>query len=525
MLPARRALVSVFDKTGLEEMARGLYRLGIEIVSTGGTLKFLQEKGIPVVAVSDVTGFPEMLEGRVKTLHPKVHGGILAKRSVSEHLDALAEHGIERIDLVVVNLYPFRETVARGASFAETVEMIDVGGPTMVRAAAKNFDGVAVVVDPADYPRVLAALEQGRGVVPEPLRRELALKAFRQTASYDAAISEWLSGGGASPALAKEDGDGPFAEQASLGLRREMVLRYGENPHQGGAVYADASGPGVFGGFQALQGKELSWNNLLDADAARKMAGLFPEPAQAAVVIVKHNNPCGIGRGADLAEAYRRAVATDPVSAFGSVIALNRPADGALAEAMADLFVEVLLAPGFDAEARARFGAKKNLRLIECPLYQPARDAVELRAIDGGFLAQPPDAFPDDPATWTCPTRRTPSPEERRALEFAWRVVRYVKSNAIVVANADQTVGIGAGQMSRVDSCRLAVEKAQLPVAGAVAASDAFFPFRDGLDVLARAGIVAVAQPGGSKRDDEIIAAADEAGMAMLMTGVRHFRH
>jgi len=522
MLPARRALVSVFDKTGLEEMARGLYRLGIEIVSTGGTLKFLQEKGIPVVAVSDVTGFPEMLEGRVKTLHPKVHGGILAKRSDSEHLDALAEHGIERIDLVVVNLYPFRETVARGASFAETVEMIDVGGPTMVRAAAKNFDGVAVVVDPADYPRVLAALEQGRGTVPEPLRRELALKAFRQTASYDAAISEWLGGQASSPAPAREDGGGLFPERSHLELRSEMVLRYGENPHQGGAVYSDAGGPGVFGGFQALQGKELSWNNLLDADAARKMAGLFPEPA---VIIVKHNNPCGIGRGADLAEAYRRAFATDTVSAFGSVIALNRPADGALAEAMADLFVEVLLAPGFDADARARFGAKKNLRLIECPLYQPARDAVELRAIDGGFLAQPPDAFPDDPATWTCPTRRQPSPEERRALEFAWRVVRYVKSNAIVVANADQTVGIGAGQMSRVDSCRLAVEKAQLPVAGAVAASDAFFPFRDGLDVLAKAGVVAVAQPGGSKRDDEIIAAADEAGMAMVMTGVRHFRH
>jgi len=538
MLPARRALVSVFDKTGLEEMARGLYRLGVEIVSTGGTLKFLQEKGIPVVAVSDVTGFPEMLEGRVKTLHPKVHGGILAKRSDSEHLDALAEHGIERIDLVVVNLYPFRETVARGASFAETVEMIDVGGPTMVRAAAKNFDGVAVVVDPADYSRVLAALEQGRGVVPEPLRRELALKAFRQTAGYDAAISEWLggqevgNGGPAAPAREgtspsptqnKNDGvDGSFPERSRLELRSEMVLRYGENPHQGGAVYADASGAGVFGGFQALQGKELSWNNLLDADAARKMAGLFPEPA---VIIVKHNNPCGIGRGADLAEAYRRAFATDTVSAFGSVIALNRPADGALAEAMDDLFVEVLLAPGFDADARARFGAKKNLRLIECPLYQPARDAVELRAIDGGFLAQPPDAFADDPATWTCPTKRQPTAEERRALEFAWRVVRYVKSNAIVVANADQTVGIGAGQMSRVDSCRLAVEKAQLPVAGCVAASDAFFPFRDGLDVLAKAGVVAVAQPGGSKRDDEIIAAADEAGMAMVMTGVRHFRH
>ena len=519
MLTAHRALVSVFDKTGLDELARGLTRLGVEIVSTGGTLKALQEKGIPVIAVSDVTGFPEMLEGRVKTLHPKIHGGILAKRSDAAHLDALAEHGIERIDLVVVNLYPFRETVARGASFAETVEMIDIGGPTMVRAAAKNHDGVAVVVDPADYPRVIEALTAGQGVIPEPLRRELALKAFRHTAAYDAAIAEWLGGQGTEET---DDIGMPFPIGKALGLRREMELRYGENPHQGGAVYADAAGAGVFGGFQALQGKELSWNNLLDADAARKMAGLFPEPS---VIIVKHNNPCGIGRGADLAEAYARAVATDPVSAFGSVIALNRPADGALAAAMADLFVEVLLAPGFDADARARFGAKKNLRLIECPVYAPARGAIELRAIDGGFLAQPPDAFPDDPATWTCPTKRQPTAEERRALEFAWRVVRYVKSNAIVVANADQTVGIGAGQMSRVDSCRLAVEKAQLPVAGCVAASDAFFPFRDGLDVLAKAGITAVAQPGGSKKDQEIIDAADEAGMAMLMTGVRHFRH
>jgi phosphoribosylaminoimidazolecarboxamide formyltransferase / IMP cyclohydrolase len=520
MLAARRAMVSVFDKTGLEELARGLVRLGIEIVSTGGTLKSLEEKGIPVTAVSGITGFPEILDGRVKTLHPRVHGGILANRAVPEHLDALGEHGIDRIDVVVVNLYPFQETVARGASFEDTVEMIDVGGPTMVRAAAKNFGGVAVVVDPADYGELLAALEVGDGVVPEPLRRRLALKAFQRTAEYDAAISAWLAGH-----VAALDGEpaGAFPERQTLELRREMVLRYGENPHQPSAVYSVAGAGGVFGGFRALQGKELSWNNLLDADAARKMAGLFTD--EPAVVIVKHNNPCGIGRGADLAEAYRRALATDPVSAFGSVIALNRPADGALADALADLFVEVLLAPGFDEEARARFGTRKNLRLIECPLYAPSRDEVELRAIDGGFLAQPPDAFPDDPAAWTCPTRRAPTPEESRALELAWKVVRYVKSNAIVVTNTDQTVGVGAGQMSRVDSCRLAVEKAQLPVAGCVAASDAFFPFRDGLDVLAKAGITAVVQPGGSKRDDEVIAAADEAGMAMVMTGVRHFRH
>ncbi len=527
MLPTRRALISVFDKTGLEELARGLSRLGIEIVSTGGTLKFLEEKGVPVTAVSAVTGFPEILDGRVKTLHPHIHGGILANRSVPAHLEALDEHGIGRIDLVVVNLYPFRETAARGASFAETLEMIDVGGPTMVRAAAKNFGGVAVVVDPADYPAVLAALEEGQGAVSEPLRRRLALKAFQATAQYDAAISEWLaappvpmidSSVGAGLVPAQEE----FPQTKTLTLRREMVLRYGENPHQGGAVYSLAGGPGVFGGFQALQGKELSWNNLLDADAARKMAALWTEPA---VVIVKHNNPCGIGRGADLAAAYRRALATDPVSAFGSVIAVNRPADGALAEALADLFVEVLLAPGFDAASRERFAAKKNLRLIDAPLYRSFAGDVELRALDGGFLAQPPDAFPDDEAAWSSPTRRPPTAEERRALELAWKVVRYVKSNAIVVANGDQTVGIGAGQMSRVDSCRLAVEKAQLPVAGCVAASDAFFPFRDGLDVLARAGVTAVIQPGGSKRDDEVIAAADEAGMAMVLTGVRHFRH
>lgn len=529
MLPARRALVSVFDKTGLEELARGLTRLGIAIVSTGGTLKFLEEKRIPVTGVSGVTGFPEILDGRVKTLHPRIHGGILANRSVPEHLETLEEHGIDRIDLVVVNLYPFRETVARGASFEEAVEMIDVGGPTMVRAAAKNFGGVTVVVDPADYPAVLAALEEGNGVVPEPLRRRLALEAFRHTARYDAAISDWLGGhveDTGTPAAGRVEPPTPiFPDSKTLELRREMVLRYGENPHQGGAVYTIEGGPGVLGGFQALQGKELSWNNLLDADAARKIAGLFDATLEAAVVIVKHNNPCGVGRGEDLAAAYRRALATDPVSAFGSVIAVNRPADGALVSAMADLFVEVLVAPGFDEEARARFGAKKNLRLLTAPLYRPFRGDVELRALDGGFLAQPPDAFPDDPAGWTCLTRRQPTREESRALNFAWRVVRYVKSNAIVVTNGDQTVGVGAGQMSRVDSCRLAVEKAQLPVSGCVAASDAFFPFRDGLDVLAKAGITAVVQPGGSKRDDEVIAAADEAGMAMVFTGVRHFRH
>ena len=498
MLQARRALVSVYDKRGLEDLARGLARLGIEIVSTGGTLRFLEDKGIPVTAVSDVTGFPEILDGRVKTLHPRIHGGILADRSVDGHLAQIEEHGIERIDLVVVNLYPFRET--------QTIEMIDIGGPAMVRAAAKNFGGVGVVVDPGDYAEVLSALEAGGGILSEELRRRLAAKAFGHTQSYDAAVASFLGG----------------ESRLSLELDRTMELRYGENPHQRGAVYATSGGPGVLGGFRQLQGKELSWNNLLDADAARKIVALFEEPA---VVIVKHNNPCGVGRGTNLVEAYQRALATDPVSAFGSIVALNRPADGVLAAAMAELFVEVLLAPGFDVAARERFGAKKNLRVLECPLYQPTPADVELRPIDGGFLAQPPDAQPDDPSGWTCPTRRQPTPEERRALDLAWKVCRYVKSNAIVVANGDQTVGIGAGQMSRVDSCRLATEKAQLPVRGTVAASDAFFPFRDGLDVLAQAGIIAVIQPGGSVRDGEIIAAADEQGVAMLFTGTRHFRH
>jgi phosphoribosylaminoimidazolecarboxamide formyltransferase/IMP cyclohydrolase len=516
MQQARRALISVFDKRGAADLARGLVRLGIEIVSTGGTLDLLRRESIPVTAVSDVTGFPEILDGRVKTLHPRIHGGILARRPEASHRAQLAEHGITPIDLVVVNLYPFERTVAGGASFDEAVEMIDIGGPAMVRAAAKNHQGVAVVVDPDDYPAILQALESGGGTIDEAMRRRLAAKAFSHTRDYDTAIAAWLAGQeDAATAVA-------FPSRQRVDLERVLELRYGENPHQGGAVYARTGGPGVLGGFRQIQGKELSWNNLLDADAARKIVALFAEPA---VVIVKHNNPCGVGRGADLVEAYGRALATDPVSAFGSIIALNRPADLPVAEAMADLFVEVLIAPGFGAGARERFAAKKNLRVLECPPYQPAGSEVELRPVDGGFLAQPPDAFPDDPATWTCPTRRQPSAEERRALELAWKICRYTKSNAIVVANGDQTVGIGAGQMSRVDSCRLATEKAQLPLAGTAAASDAFFPFRDGLDALARAGITAVVQPGGSKRDDEVIAAADEQGIAMLLTGVRHFRH
>jgi phosphoribosylaminoimidazolecarboxamide formyltransferase / IMP cyclohydrolase len=519
MLPARRALISVFDKRGLTHLARGLSRLGIELVSTGGTLKFLAEEEIPVVPVADVTGFPEILEGRVKTLHPRIHAGILARRSRASHAAEIAEHGITPIDLVVVNLYPFRETAASGAPPEQVVEMIDIGGPAMLRAAAKNFEGVGVVVDPADYPEVLAALTSGGGVLPEALRRRLAAKAFHHTQGYDAAIADWLDlAEGAAPQPAE-----PFPAHLGLRLERELTPRYGENPHQAAAVYRTANGDGVLGGFNQLGGKDLSWNNLLDADAARKIAGLLPEPA---VVIVKHNNPCGVGRGKDLAEAYARALATDPVSAFGGIVAVNRPADLPFAEALADLFVEVVVAPGFDDQALARLAGKKLLRLLECPVYRPApQGEIELRSVDGGFLAQAADALPDDPAAWTCPTRRSPTAAERRALEFAWGVARYVKSNAIVLTNADQTVGIGAGQMSRVDSCRLAIEKAVLPTAGTVAASDAYFPFRDGLDTLVGAGVTAVVQPGGSKRDGEVVEAADEHGIAMLFTGVRHFRH
>ncbi|MDX1997609.1 MAG: bifunctional phosphoribosylaminoimidazolecarboxamide formyltransferase/IMP cyclohydrolase [Thermoanaerobaculia bacterium] len=515
MTRVRRALLSVSDKSHLIEFARGLAAHGIALLSTGGTLRHLGEAGLAVTAVSAVTGAPEILDGRVKTLHPKIHGGILADRSRPDHLAQITEHGIEPIDLVVVNLYPFAATVAKpGASREEIVENIDIGGPAMVRAAAKNHGSVAVVVDPTDYSDVLAALGAHEGSLPADLRCRLAAKAFRHTADYDAQIAAWMTPPEVLP------------ERLDLRLERVLAPRYGENPHQASAVYRRTGAVGVLGGYRQLQGKELSWNNLLDADAARKIVAEFSTPA---VVIVKHNNPCGVGVGPDLATAYARALATDPVSAFGSIVAVNRPLDGAAAAAMAELFIEVLTAPDFTTEAREHLASKVNLRLVAGPVYlsggPTGAGELELRSIEGGFLAQEADSRPDDPATWTCPTRRAPSEAERAALELAWKVCRYTKSNAIVIANADQTVGIGAGQMSRVDSCRIAIDKAQLPVAGGVAASDAFFPFRDGLDVLAAAGVTAVVQPGGSKRDEEIFAAADEHGIAMVLTGTRHFRH
>ena len=530
MLPIRRALISVYDKRGLDDFTRGLAELGVEILSTGGTHRHLEDLGVKVKPVSEVTGFPEILDGRVKTLHPRIHGGILADRSRSAHATELQELGIDPIDLVAVNLYPFRETAAReGITFEKVIDMIDIGGPTMVRAAAKNFRGVLVVVDPDDYPQVLAAIQKHDGEVPEALRRQLALKAFRHTQTYDAAIAHWLKHQLDAGLDATEDqelaAEALFPRHLSFDLVRRQVPRYGENPHQPAAIYDVLGGRGVFGGYLQHQGKELSYNNFLDADAARKMAADFDEPA---VVIVKHNNPCGVGRGKDLAQAYERALATDPVSAFGSVIALNRKLGARLAEAMKGLFVEMVVAPSFSDDARKIYAEKTNLRLVECPRHRQGRLELDLRSVAGGFLAQVPDGRKDDASDWTCPTRRKPTDDERQALEFAWRVARHVKSNAIVLTRRNRTLGIGAGQMSRVDSCRLALEKAaaaNLDPSGSVAASDAFFPFRDGLDVLAAAGITAVIQPGGSKRDDEVVEAADEAGIAMLFTGRRHFRH
>ncbi|MCZ6506908.1 MAG: bifunctional phosphoribosylaminoimidazolecarboxamide formyltransferase/IMP cyclohydrolase, partial [Acidobacteria bacterium] len=441
--------------------------------------------------------------------------GILADRERASHLSQLNEHAITPIDLVVVNLYPFRETVSRGGSFEEVVEMIDIGGPSMVRGAAKNHHGVVVVVDPDDYPQVLGALEEGDRRVPDRLRRSLAIKAFRHTQSYDAAIAHWLE---------ERTGEGKalFLRHAVIDLVKDFEPRYGENPHQQAALYSTTGGNGVFGGFEQLQGKELSYKNLLDVDAARRIVAPF---VATAVAIVKHSNPCGVGRGTTPKVAYERALACDPLSAFGSIVASNRPVDGDMAAAMAELFVEVVIAPAVDEAAQEHFTKKKNLRVIVSPVVESRAGTLEFRSIDGGFIAQSVDGGAVDTGAWSCPTRRQPSAEEHRALEFSWNVVRYVKSNAVLLAKQDQTVGIGAGQMSRVDACRLALTKAQLPVIGAVAAADAFFPYRDGLDVLAEAGVVAVVQPGGSKRDDEVVAAADEHGMAMVFTGRRHFRH
>jgi phosphoribosylaminoimidazolecarboxamide formyltransferase/IMP cyclohydrolase len=534
--PRRQALLSVYDKTGIVDLARELSALGFSILSSGGTAEAIGRAGIAVTEIARYTGHPEMLEGRVKTLHPKVHGGILADLDSERHRADLLRNGIEPIALVVVNLYPFREVASRpGATLGEIIEMIDIGGPAMVRAAAKNHRHVGVVVDPADYPAVIADL-RANGALEPGKRSGLALKAFAHTAAYDAAIRDELqhrfaaetaaTRGGIRIAPAVPRGAPPaarFPERFDLSFQLLQTLRYGENPHQRGALYADAqAAPGSIAVARQLQGKELSFNNILDLDSAWRLAAEFRDPV---AVVVKHNNPCGVARAATLKEAFARARATDPVSAFGGIVALNRQVDRAAAEELVSLFLECVIAPSYNPEARDILSAKGGLRVMEAGDPAAMFHGFDLRRITGGLLVQDWDIERVDVRGARLATRRAPSVMEREALEFGWRVAKHVKSNAIVLARGSHTVGIGAGQMSRVDSVRLAVSKAQEPTTGTVLASDAFFPFRDGIDEAARAGVTAIIQPGGSLKDEAVIAAAEEHDMAMLFTGVRHFRH
>jgi phosphoribosylaminoimidazolecarboxamide formyltransferase/IMP cyclohydrolase len=518
-MAARYALISVSDKAGVVEFARALARLGFTILSTGGTARALSDRGIAVTEVASVTGFPEILDGRVKTLHPAVHAGILARRDAPEHLRALVQHGIGLIDVVAVNLYPFEATVARpGCTLQDAIESIDVGGPAMLRAAAKNHTAVTVVVDPADYSRIVDEL-QARGATNASTRLELAIKAYAHTARYDGAISGYLS---------SLDADGQREAFPRVLTRQWMLrqpMRYGENPHQQAAFYRDPDpGPGLLAGYEQLQGKDLSYNNVADADAAWECVRGLQAPA---CVIVKHANPCGVATGADPQSAYRRAFATDPTSAFGGIIAFNREVTAACANAVSEQFAEVIIAPGFDAAARDALASKANLRLLSVPPGS-ASNEFDFKRVGGGLLAQTPDTAQTSRSDLKVVTRRAPSEAELDDLLFAWHVVRYVKSNAIVFVHEHATVGIGAGQMSRLDSARIAVAKAQhagLSLTGSAAASDAFFPFRDALDAIVEAGARCVVQPGGSLRDPEVIAAADQHGIAMVFTGMRHFRH
>jgi phosphoribosylaminoimidazolecarboxamide formyltransferase/IMP cyclohydrolase len=520
MAVINQALLSVSDKTGLVEFARGLDRFGVKLVSTGGTAKLLRDAGLAVTEVADYTGFPEMLDGRVKTLHPKVHAGILARRDVPEHVRAMQAHGLPTIDLVVVNLYPFAQTVARpDATLADAIENIDIGGPAMVRSAAKNYQHVAIVTDPADYEAVLREMAAARGAVGLETRFRLARKAFSHTAAYDGAISNYLT------SIAADGTRDRFPERLNAQFERVQALRYGENPHQSAAFYRDpAPAAGSIATCRQLQGKELSYNNIADADAAWECVKTFDAPA---CVIVKHANPCGVALGAHLAEAYRKAFATDPTSAFGGIIALNGELDADTAKAVTGQFVEVLIASRVAPDAREVLAAKANVRVLEVSRASGA-NAWDCKRVGGGLLVQTPDTMNVSAGALKVVTRRQPDARELADLLFAWRVAKFVKSNAIVYCRDGRTLGVGAGQMSRVDSARIAAIKAgnaSLDLAGSVVASDAFFPFRDGLDVVAEAGARAVIQPGGSLRDDEVIAAADEHGIAMVFTGVRHFRH
>jgi phosphoribosylaminoimidazolecarboxamide formyltransferase/IMP cyclohydrolase len=516
MSKIQRAILSVTDKTGLVDFAQKLAGFGVELVSTGGTAKLLRDSGVQVKDISELTGFPEMLDGRVKTLHPKVHGGILHRRGEASHRAAVAEHAIPAIDMVVVNLYAFEKTAAKpGVQFEELIENIDIGGPSMIRSAAKNFQDVAVVTSPADYRAIGEEMTKTGGGLSTESKWRLAQKAFALTAAYDSAIASALERIGADFHLhAGKD----FPENLRLAFRKVADLRYGENPHQKAALYTDGSKTGVANGVQ-IQGKELSYNNIVDLQAAWDLAQEFEEPT---CVIVKHTNPSGVATGKTLAEAYGKALACDPVSAFGGVIGVNRPIDGAAAEEMAKLFLEVIAAPVFREEAKAKFSAKKNLRLLE---VADAAPEWVLKKVSGGALLQDADVKALTESELKVVTKRAPTAEEKRALLFAWKVCKHVKSNAILYARDGQTVGVGAGQMSRVDACKVGAMKAVLPLQGTVAASDAFFPFPDGVEEIAKNGATAIIQPGGSVRDAEVIEAADRLGLAMIFTGVRHFRH
>jgi phosphoribosylaminoimidazolecarboxamide formyltransferase/IMP cyclohydrolase len=515
MSKIQRAILSVTDKTGLVEFAKKLAGAGVELISTGGTAKLLRDSGITVKDISELTGFPEMLDGRVKTLHPKVHGGILHRRENAGHRAAAAEHGILPIDMVVVNLYAFEKTAAKPrVPFEELIENIDIGGPSMIRSAAKNFQDVAVVTSPADYDGIAQEIVKDGGVSVATKWR-LAQKAFATTAAYDSAIASTLERITPHFEFSKSV---EFPATLRFSFNKIMDLRYGENPHQKAAMYSDGSGTGVANARQ-LQGKELSYNNIVDLQAAWDLAREFDEPVCA---IIKHTNPSGTATAKTLVEAYKKALEADPVSAFGGVIGVNRPIDGDAAEEMAKLFLEVIAAPSFDEAAKAKFASKKNLRLVEITDAPPK---WVFKNVSGGILAQDADVRPLTESDLKVVTRRPPLPEEKRALLFAWKICKHVKSNAILYARDGQTVGVGAGQMSRVDSCKIGAMKAVLPLKGTVAASDAFFPFPDGVEEIAKAGATAIIQPGGSVRDQEVIEAADRLGLAMIFTGVRHFRH
>ena len=526
LVPIGRALISVSDKSGLLDLARALAALGVELISTGGTAGMLRTAGLAVRDVAEVTGFPEMMGGRVKTLHPAVHGALLALRDDDEHLVAMAAHGIEPVDLLISNLYPFEETVAKGADFATCIENIDIGGPAMIRSASKNHRSVAVVTDPAQYPGLLDQLRANDGATTHAFRQHLALAAFSKTAAYDAAVSNWMAGQLHEPFPARRSFSGSLAQG----------LRYGENPHQRAAFYSDGSRREGVATARQWQGKELSYNNINDTDAAYELVAEFAATDGPACAIIKHANPCGVGRGDSLREAYLRAYACDQTSAFGGIVALNMALDAETAEEIVKIFTEVVIAPGASDTARAIFAAKKNLRLLTTrALPDPRAPGLAFRQVAGGFLVQDRDVAALLPAGLKVVTRRAPTAAELADLMFAWTVAKHVKSNAIIYVRDGATVGIGAGQMSRIDSTRIAARKAgdmaqalglaASPATGAVVASDAFFPFADGLIAVAEAGATAVIQPGGALRDDEVIAAADAAGLAMVFTGQRHFRH